>query len=224
MGKYTLRRILIALPVLFVISILDFAFINLAPGDPLQAILPPEALSHATTTEQLYHQAGLDATIPVRYVRWIIGMAQGNFGLSFQTGQTTTEMVAHAIPPTLALTASALVIALLIGIPLGVRSAIRERGVLDEIVTLLTYFFTSIPSFFLALIAVFFFAVQLRLFPANGMHVYNKTSDPLDLIDHMILPVLSLALLHVPAYARYARAAMLDVLRQDYIRTARAKG
>jgi peptide/nickel transport system permease protein len=224
MGKYVVRRLLIALPVLFVISILDFAFINLAPGDPLQALLPPEALQHANVAERLYHEAGLDQSIPVRYVRWITALAQGNFGTSFQTGQATLAMIGQAVPATLVLTGAALVLALLIGIPLGVLSALHERSVLDEALTFLSYVLTSIPSFFLALLAVFALAVNVRWFPANGMHAYDKLDDPLDLVRHLALPVATLALLHVPGYARYARSAMFDVMRQDYIRTARAKG
>jgi peptide/nickel transport system permease protein len=224
MWKYALRRLLIALPVLFIISILDFTFINLAPGDPLQAILPPEAAVRADITQQLYHQAGLDESIPVRYVRWIVALAQGNLGTSFQTSQPTMSMIVSAIAPTLVLTVTALILALLIGVPLGVFSALNERSLLDEFVTLISYVFTAIPSFFLALIAVFLFAVQLHWFPANGMHQYDKMSDPLDLAKHLILPAVCLALLHVPGYARYARSSMLDVMRQDYIRTARAKG
>ena len=224
MWKYAVRRLLIALPVLFVISVLDFAFINLAPGDPLQAMLPREVAVRADVTAQLYHQAGLDESIPVRYVRWIVALVQGNLGTSFQTGLPTTSMISAAIPATLVLTLSALVLALLIGIPLGVFSALHERSFLDEIVTIVSYVFTAIPSFFLALLAVFFFAVHLHWFPANGMHAYDKLNDPIDLLRHLTLPVVCLALLHVPGFARYGRSAMLDVMRQDYVRTARAKG
>ena len=222
MWKYIVRRLLIAVVVLFVISILDFAFINLAPGDPLQALLPPEA--QASAAANLYVQTGLNQSVPVRYLRWLGQILRGNLGTSFQTGQSTTSMIASTLPDTLLLTVSALVLALLIGVPLGIASALKESSWLDEFTTVWRFTFTSVPSFFLALLAVFFFAVRLHWFPTGGMHAYDTPNDPVDLLRHMILPVTVLGLLHVPSYVRYVRASMLDVMRQDFVRTARAKG
>jgi peptide/nickel transport system permease protein len=117
-----------------------------------------------------------------------------------------------------------MVVSLLVGVPLGVLSGVRERSVLDEVVTLWSFLFTGIPSFFLALIAVFFFAVRLNWFPATGMHTYDRQGELVDLLQHLALPAAVLGLLHAPVYIRYTRAAILDVLREDYTRTARAKG
>jgi peptide/nickel transport system permease protein len=222
MGKYVIRRLLIAVVVLFAISILNFAFINLAPGDPLQALLPPEVPNG--TVAKLYADSGLNQAPPVRYLRWLGEIVRGNLGTSFQTGQSTTQLIANTLPATLLLTGSAMLLALLIGIPLGIFSALHERSWLDELTTVWSFAFTSIPSFFLALLAVFAFAVRLHWFPTGGMHAYDKPSDPLDLLRHLILPMIVLGLLHVPGYVRYVRASMLDVMRQDFVRTARAKG
>src|SRR4051812_11192772 len=222
MWKYTVRRLLIAAVVLFVISILDFAFINLAPGDPIQALLPPETT--VSVAAQRYEQTGLNASGPVRYVRWLRSLAHGNLGKSFQSGQTTTQMIRTTLPATLLLTVSAMILALVIGVPLGIASALKERSWLDEITTVWSFTFTSIPGFFLALLAVFFFAVRLHWFPTGGIHAYDRPSDPVDLLRHLILPMTVLGLLHVPGYVRYVRASMLDVMRQDFVRTARAKG
>lgn len=225
MWKYTVRRFAIAIPVLLMISILDFAFINLAPGDPLQAMLPQgEATGDTATMEALYDRSGIRDSLPVRYVRWIGEMAQGNLGKSFRTSQPVTETIANALPNTLLLNGVAMALAVIIGLPLGILSALRERSFLDEAVTLMTFGFTAIPSFFLALIAVFFLAVRLAWFPATGMRSFDKEGDPLDLVRHLILPATVLGILHVPVYVRYMRAAILEVMREDYIRTARARG
>ncbi len=195
MWKYTTRRLLIAVPVLFVISAVDFAFISLAPGDPLQAMLARGGEGGTTAgtaaLQRLYVQAGLRGSLPVRYARWLGALARGNFGTSFSSGQPVTTAIAHAVPNTLLLTATAMCMAVLVGLPLGILSALRERSVLDEIVTLASFIFTGIPSFFLALIAV---------------------------------SATVLALVQAPVYVRYMRTAVLDVLREDYTRTARAKG
>jgi peptide/nickel transport system permease protein len=223
MWKYILRRLTIAIPVLFVISVLDFAVINLAPGDPLQAMLPHDKVSVAATAAA-YQAAGLNDSIPVRYVRWIAAMAHGNFGTSFQSDQPTTTIIAQYLPNTLVLTVTAMALALLMAIPLGILAAFHERSFLDEVSTLGSFMLTSIPGFFLALLAVYFVSVNLHLLPATQIHDFDKTNDPLDLIHHLILPAVVLAVLQVPGYIRYVRSSVLDVMRQDYIRTAKAKG
>jgi peptide/nickel transport system permease protein len=224
MWKYTVRRMLIALPVLFVISALEFAFISLAPGDPIQAMLPPEVSADKGALEQRRIEYGLRDSLPARYVRWLGALARGNLGESFRTKEPTTHVIAETLPATLRLTVTALILSLLIGMPLGVWTALHERSVLDEVSTLFSYVFVSIPSFFLALLFIFFLAVQLPFFPATGMQSYDKQSDLWDALKHLALPALVLALLHVPGYHRYTRSAMLDVMRREYIRTARAKG
>ena len=224
MWKYTARRSLIALVVLFIVSIVDFTFISLAPGDPLQAMLSPEAATNAGNLQAQYENAGLTGSIPVRYLRWVKKLTQGDFGTSFRTNKPVTTMIREVLPATLILTIAAKIIALAIGVPLGIFSGLRERSLVDEVGALFSFFFTAIPGFFLAIIAVFFFAVRLRWFPATGMQSYDKPGDPVDLAKHLILPALVLGLLSIPGYVRYTRTAVLDVLREDYIRTARAKG
>lgn len=225
MWVYTSRRLLIALPVLLVISIVDFVFINLAPGDPLQALLPQgETGAESGAFDDLYEESGLRDSLPVRYFRWVTELAQGNFGDSFRTGRPVTEAIGDALPNTLILTLTATVLALLVGIPLGILSALRERTLIDEAVTLFSFIFTAIPGFFLALVAVFVFAVRLHWFPANRMHAFDKQGDFFDLVRHLVLPATVLGVIQVPVYVRHMRGAVLDVAREDYIQTARAKG
>lgn len=222
MWKYATRRLLIAVVVLFAVSILNFLFINLAPGDPLQALLPPEV--PIGTVARLYEESGLNDSVPVRYVRWLGAIVRGDWGKSFQNNQPTTAVIARALPNTLVLTVSAMILSLLIGVPLGILSALRERSWLDEVATVWSFVFTSIPGFFLAILAVFFFAVRLGWFPTSGMYAYDKVGQVPDLIRHLILPMTVLGILHVPGYMRYVRASVLDVMGQDFVRTARAKG
>lgn len=224
MWKYTVRRSLIALVVLFIISVVDFTFINLAPGDPLQAMLPPETMASTNDLQQMYEKAGLNGSLPVRYVRWVSQLLRGEFGTSFRTNQPVRQLIREVLPATLLLTVTAKIISLLIGVPLGIYSGLREHSLIDEIGTFLSFFFTAIPGFFLAIVAVFFFAVRLGWFPATGMHAYDKQGELGDLIKHLILPACVLGVLSVPGYVRYTRTAILDVMREDYMRTARAKG
>ncbi len=225
MWRFTTRRLLIAIPVLFVVSIIDFAFISLAPGDPLQAMLPQgESDRAAAQMAKQYQESGLNDSIPVRYVRWIGQLVQGNLGESFRTGKPVIDAIGTALPNTLRLTLTAAVIALAIGIPLGVISALREGSWFDEALTFLSFVVTSIPGFFLALIAVFLFAVRWRWFPATGANDYDKHGQFLDQIHHLILPACVLGILQAPGYMRHLRGAMLETLREDYVQTARAKG
>jgi peptide/nickel transport system permease protein len=224
MWRFTARRLLLAIPVLFVVSVLDFGFIALAPGDPLQAMLPQGDAGTITSMEAEREAAGLNDSIPVRYVRWIGELAQGNLGESFRTGKPTTDAIAAALPNTLRLTLTATVIALCLGIPLGIISALKERTAIDEALTFFSFFIASIPSFFLALVAVFVFAVRLHWFPATGASSFDKSGDVLDSLHHLLLPALVLGILQCPGYIRHLRGSVLETLKEDYVRTARSKG
>jgi peptide/nickel transport system permease protein len=224
MWRFIVKRCLIAIPVLFVITLLDFLFISLAPGDPLQAVLPQDDASNSTAIDQQYEDSGLNDPLPVQYVRWLGQVGKGQFGESFRTGKPAADAIAKALPNTLRLTLSAAAIALLIGIPLGILAALRERTWIDEILTLFSFIVTSIPSFFLALIAVFVFAVRYNWFPATGAQSFDKKGDLTDTIHHLLLPALVLGILQAPAYIRHLRGAMLETLQEEYVRTARSKG
>jgi peptide/nickel transport system permease protein len=225
MGKYITRRLLIAIPVLFVITILDFAFIALAPGDPLQAMLPQGDGVTSDVGGELYEASGLNDSIPVRYVRWTSELLQGNLGTSFRTGEPAREAIAAAIPNTIKLTATAAAIAVLIGIPLGVLAALKVGTVVDEVLTFFCYTIASIPGFFLALVAVFVGAVRFHLFPATGAQSFGAGEGGfLDALHHLVLPAAILGILQTPGYIRHLRGSVLETMREDYVRTARSKG
>lgn len=224
MWKFIIRRLIVAVPVLFVISVLDFGFIALAPGDPLQAMLPQGDADMGGITEEVYEDSGLNDSIPVRYVRWIGEITQGNFGTSFRTGEPAIEAITTAVPNTVRLTLTAAIIAIVIGIPLGIISALREGTLLDEALTLFSYTIASIPGFFLALIAVFVGAVRFHIFPATGASSFGDDTGFLDSLHHLILPAMVLGILQTPGYIRHLRGSVLETMQEDYVRTARAKG
>lgn len=224
MLRYITRRLLIALPVLLVITVVDFGFIALAPGDPLQAILPQGDADTGGVSRDAYEAAGLTDSIPVRYLRWIGELVQGNFGESFRTGRPAIDGIAKAAPNTIRLALTAAAIAILIGIPLGVVSAIREGTWLDEVLTFYAYTVASIPGFFFAMIAVFVGAVRLQWFPATGAASIGSSAGLLDSLHHLALPALVLGILQTPGYIRHTRGSVIETLKEDYVRTARSKG
>jgi peptide/nickel transport system permease protein len=223
MLRYIARRLLIAIPVLFVITVLDFAFIALAPGDPLQAMLPQGEFGGGVASEA-YERAGLNDSIPVRYVRWLGEIAQGNFGESFRTGNPAIDSLATAIPNTLKLALSAAVLAIVLGVPLGILSAVKEGTLLDNVLTFVSYTLASIPGFFFAMVAVFVAAVRFHWFPATGASSIGADSGFLDSLHHLALPAMVLGVLQTPGYIRHTRGAVLETMGEDYVRTARAKG
>lgn len=224
MWKYIVRRLLVAIPVLFVISVVDFGFIALAPGDPLQAMLPQGDAGLSGIASELYDDSGLNESIPVRYVRWVGEILQGNFGDSFRTGQPALDSITRALPNTAKLALTAATLAIIVGIPLGIISALRQGSWLDEALTFYCYLVASIPGFFLALIAVFIGAVRLHWFPANGARSIDSQSGFLDQLHHLILPAMVLGVLQTPGYIRHLRGSVLETISEDYVRTARAKG
>ncbi len=226
MGKYILRRLLVAIPILLGITVLDFAFINLAPGDPIMAMVASEAGSAqgAVDTERLRENLGLDKPITVRYVTWLSEIAQGNFGISFSSKRPVIERIQERLGPTLLLTMSAMVISLLIGIPLGCIAAVRQYSRLDYALTVLAFAGISIPNFFLAMAAISIFTVQLHLLPAFGMATVGEPFSLIDRARYLIMPALILGLTNTAAIMRYSRTSLLEALHQDYVMTARAKG
>jgi peptide/nickel transport system permease protein len=224
--QYVLRRIVVAIPVLIGVSLLSFVFVNLAPGDPVSAMIDPVERANlgpewvALRKQQL----GLDKPIVVRYAVWLEQIGRGNFGYSLVSGESVAHQIRGRIGPTVLLMGSALLLAILLGVPLGILSAVRQYSLLDYLATVFGFLSISTPSFFLGLGLMYVFAVRLRWLPTSGMRSLGKPQSPEDLILHMVMPVTVLALVHTPLIMRFARSAMLEVIRQDYVTTARAKG
>lgn len=224
MGAYIIRRFLIAIPVLFGITV--FAFVILSQsGDPMGSIISPEA--RATMSQEqlkaIAHSYGLDAPVYERYVKWLAAILRGDFGYSIK-GRSVVEEITPRIGPTLLLMSSAMAVSVLLGIPFGIISAVRQYGRVDYIVTTFTMIMISTPTFVLGLILIYTLGVFLRILPAGEMQTPGKPFSIIDLVSHMVMPVLVLGFAGAAPIMRYTRAGMLEVLNSEYVTTARAKG
>lgn len=226
MGRYIIRRLLQALLLLALLSVGMFALIHLLPGGPEQVIFNPRL--SAAGRAAIRARFGLDQPLPVQYLRWLGNALIGNFGFSFVTNQPVSDILAQRFPATLELFSVALVLALILAITIGVISAVRQGTITDYTLTTLSYFGIAMPVFLLGLFAQDIFGVWLHILPTSGTATLGYSFDPfnafLDHLEHLLLPMLVLAVTFVAGWSRYMRASMIDVVKQDYMRTARAKG
>ncbi|QXC52943.1 ABC transporter permease (plasmid) [Agrobacterium salinitolerans] len=222
MPAYIAKRLIAAIPVILGLSIIVFLVMKLIPGDPAQAILG----SYATpdNVKRINRALGLDRSWPEQYAIWIGNLLQGDFGRSYTLNRPVFDEVIERFCATLILAGASLVICSVLGILAGIVSAVRQFGWADRIITFFVLIGISMPAFFLGLIFILLFAVQWKLLPASGMFAVYGGGDLPDLLRHLILPASTLAIVATGVVARLTRAAMLEVLRQDFIRTARAKG
>ncbi|HEX2168401.1 MAG TPA: ABC transporter permease [Longimicrobiales bacterium] len=233
MGAFILRRLLGAIPLLLGIATIIFFILNLAPGDPTTFYynpnVPPEII------EQLRRNLGLDQPLYIQYWKWLTSFFQGDFGHSLAQSRPVADVVFEALPNTLMLTGTALVLVFVIGMFIGVLQAVRQYSIFDSTSSVVSLFFYSMPSFWLALMLVLIFSLKAHVWgwpfalPATGItsvdYEFMSAGDKImDRITHLILPVGTLTLALAAGVARYMRGQMLEVIRQDYIRTARAKG
>jgi peptide/nickel transport system permease protein len=222
MTAYIARRLVAAIPVLFGLTLIVFLIMALIPGDPATAILGNFATPE--NVARLNAQLGLDKPLPQQYLTWLGNLLQGDLGRSYALNRPVLDEVLERFSATLILAGAALVLCSVIGLFAGIVSAVRQFGWTDRIVTLFVLVGISTPSFFLGLMLILLFAVKLRIFPASGMYAIYGGGDLPDLLYHLALPAFTLAAVATGVIARLTRTAMLEVLRQDYIRTARAKG
>lgn len=224
MAVYILRRLLINIPVLFGITVLVFTFILLAPGDPVSAYLKPEMGANPVLREQLRKELGLDQPAPVRYLRWLGQTLQGNLGYRAVGGQPVARVLQRALLASIILMGAALIIGCLVGIPLGILSALRQYSALDFTLTGLAFLGVSSPSFLLGLGGLYIFGLKLGIFPIGGMVTPAQDFSILDFAHHLALPALILAFAYIAILMRYTRSSMLEVIHAAYITTAWAKG
>jgi peptide/nickel transport system permease protein len=232
MTAYIIRRLLWMIPILFGVSVICFALLHQAPGDHVSVMMAQARAGGAAITaeerQRLRVQYGLDRPVYLQYVDWLGQVAQGNFGISSRTNAPVTEVIMGRLPNTLKLMLAGLTLPLIIALPLGILSAVKQYSRLDYFLTSFNFIGISIPQFWLALMLLYFFGVTLGWFPTRGMG--SPYSEPglwnsiTEVFRHYTLPVISVTLVSLAGYMRYQRAAMLEVIRQDYIRTARAKG
>jgi len=222
LGRYIVKRLISAIPVLFGITLIVFLIMAMIPGDPATAILG----SYATpeNVAKLNRDLGLDAPLWQRYFIWLGNMLTGDFGQSFALNRPVLDEVLERFQATLILAGTAFVLCSVFGIIAGVISAANQYGFADKAITFVVLLGISIPSFFLGMMMILWFSVNLRWFPVSGMWPIYGDRDLGALLSHLTLPAIALAVVATGVVARLSRSAMLEVLRQDYIRTARAKG
>ena len=221
MLKYILKKILLAIPVLLGITINDFLLKNLA-GSPIDMMTGPKV----TESMKAMRAAawGLDQPIWKQYLGWLGEILQGNLGYSYKTYQPVAEMIGSHIGPTLLLMGSSLVLGLLIAIPAGIYSAVHRYQKRDYAMVTTSFVFSSVPSFFMALLLIYLFTVRLGWLPSSGMTTPGLDGSVTDILRHMVMPVIVLAEGVAGSNIRYIRSAVLEILEMDYLRTARAKG
>ncbi len=230
MKTYALRRILQTIPILFIISILLFLLVRAAPGGPLTAARRNPNISKEQL-EAIEEKLGLNDPLPVQYGRWLGDMLKGNMGESIKFRRPVSEMIGERIPNTLLLVGVSFLITLVLAIPIGILSARKPYSVFDYSMTTVTFIGQSIPVYWLGLGLIVIFYVALKnpftgepLFPVGGLNTRGKEGELLDTLWHLTLPVAALSLGWIAWYSRFLRSSMLDVLHEDYVRTARAKG
>jgi len=222
MLAYTVKRLVFAVPVLLGLTVIVFLIMAMIPGDPATAILG--AYATPENVERLNRQLGLDRSLVEQYFVWLGNLLQGDFGRSYNLNRPVIDEVLERFSATLILAGASLLLCSVFGLAAGVATAVRQYGWTDRIVTFFVLIGISIPSFWLGLLLILAFAVSLRWLPASGMFAIYGGGDLPDLLRHLALPAATLAVVATGVIARLTRAAMLEVLRQDYIRTARAKG
>ena len=220
MGGYILHRLLGAIPLLLGVSIVIFALIHLPPGGPADIYAGSPNVS-AEALAQVNENLGLNDPLPIQYIKWLGGMLSGNWGNSYRDGRPVTEAIMERLPATLELMVSSLVIALALAIPIGIYTATRATRLTRYLLNIVTMLGISLPTFWTGLMVILFFAGRLGWIPTGGR---GQPGDLLDQLHHLIAPALVLALVSMAGFARYIHASMLEVMQEDYIRTAIAKG
>lgn len=220
MTRYILRRIVLMIPVAVLVTIIDFGLLRLGAGDPVVAfagdVRDPQILAETR------HSLGLDQPLPVQYVAWMQHTLQGDFGRSFRTHQRVSEAILERLPATLELTGAALLFSVTIGLTVGTIAALNRNSALDLLATSVTIAGVSLPNFFLGLMLILLFSLVLRIFPPGG---YAPPGDGLlENLRRIVLPGLTLSAATLAVNMRQVRSSLLEVMEQDYIRTARAKG
>lgn len=217
---YFVRRIITTIPTVLVAAIIAFVLIRLAPGDPALAFVTPTATE--VEIEEVRRQLGLDRPIPVQFVFWLGNVLRGDLGHSFFLGRDVVTAIAERLPATLQLTGLALLFALVAGILSGILAALNHNKLIDRLVLVITMVGVSVPVFWLGLLLMWFFAVQLRWFPTGGF--VPIWTDFFGGLRSTALPAIALGTLHATLTARITRSSMLEYLRKDFVRTARSKG
>lgn len=217
------RRLLHSIPLLIGVSIIGFGLMHLAPGGPLAVYTLNPTITNQDI-ERIKIVFGLDQPFHVQYLKWATGMATGNWGNTFFGGRPVLDVILERMPATFILMGSSLSVAILIGVSIGILGALRRYSIFDMLATSGAMVALSFPTFWFGLMAIYLFAVKMGWLPSGGMYELGEEGNPWDLLRHLVLPVMVLSLVITAGWSRYARSAFLEVMQQDYMRTAKAKG
>ena len=223
MFRYILKRLLYAIPVFLGITFVIYTLINLAPGGPLSVLAASGEMS-LSDLEALKISMGLDKPIVIRYFIWLGDLLHGDFGISYRTSQEVSLMISQRIMPSLMLTGTGILAAMLVGVPLGIVSAYKPNSIWDHISTFISFIGASVPNFFLSLLLIYVLAVKLKWFPTSGMQSSGMSGNLLDLLHHLALPAFVCGIQPIGNYIKQTRSSVLEVLNEEYIKTARSKG
>lgn len=229
-GRWLVKRFIYIVFVFFVISILMFAIYKALPGDPVKMMMSdnvkPEVYQQQYDT--IRRQLGLDEPVPVQYVKWITNMLRGNFGYSTEYRRAVKDVIGVPMRNTVLLNLCSMIVVFLIAVPLGITQAVKKNSIFDKVIQVITIVGYSVPSFVIALLAIYVFAIRIPIFPISGVKTAGFDGTGIaaffDSAKHMILPVFVMSVGGIGSIARYVRASMIDALRMDYIKTARSKG
>jgi peptide/nickel transport system permease protein len=220
---FILRRLLQAVPLVIGVSLIAFALMHLAPGGPL-AVYTLNPTIQAQDVERIKIILGLDQPLHIQYWKWATGMLSGHWGYSFFGGRPVLDIILERFPATLILMGSALSVAIILGLGIGILGAVKRYSIFDTLATSGALVALSFPTFWFGLMAIFLFAINLRWLPSGGMYEFGEEGNILSLLRHLVLPTMVLALVITATWSRYTRSAFLEVMNQDFMRTARAKG
>ena len=220
MIKYVINRIILSIPILLAVFTLVFLVVRVIPGDPAVAALGDYASKEAV--DALRERMGLNEPILVQYFRFLADLARGELGNSLITGKPIKEQIAYSLPYTLELTFAAVAIGVILGIPLGLLTAVNRNNIIDYLGRIISLVGLSVPAFYFGILLIIFFAIRLNVLPAVGGG--NIAEEPIASLKYLVLPALTLGLIMTTSVTRLTRSALLNVLSEDYVRTARAKG
>ncbi len=223
MGKIIIRRLLQSIPVFIGITIISFALIHAVPGGPtarleLDADIRPEDIA------RIRANMGLDKPVWQQYLIWVGNLVRGDLGISYIDQRPVAKQIRERLPKTILLTGTALLLSIGLALPIGVIAAVKQYSWLDNIITVFSTAGISLPSFWLGLMCILIFAVRLKWLPSGGVVTIGQPFSMPDLLKHLVMPAFVLATISMAGWSRYIRGSMLEVIRQDYVRTARAKG
>ncbi len=221
MGRYVFSRLFQSVVLVIFVSMLTFLLIHSAPGGP--AVLVAGDMTK-TQIEQARQELGLDDPIPVQYARWASHVLKGNLGMSYSQGLPVGQLIIRRLPETLELVLTGLALAVVVGVMIGIVSARKQYSLIDQLSTGFAFFGMSVPVFWLGLMLIILFSINLQVLPSSGSYTLGAPATILDRLSHLVLPAIVLATANLAQIARYTRSSMLEVLNADYLRTARAKG